>query len=715
MVTMTQPRKSKEADRKAAARRPGRTAIIRPLTNRQKALRANLERSDEGWLRYFFPYPPFGFWYEFTQQQQAMIAAIGHAIRHGGDQAIAASRGEGKTQIARRLALKYAVQGSISFAVLFAATATDASDSLQAIRGDIEDNDLLAELYPEVCDPVLALEGIAQKASSLLCSGVRFDNGKEFVEVPCKFVWCGHELWLPNVPGSPSAGAIIATRGLDSAVRGLNKKGRRPDVAIIDDPDTEDTARSEEQAKKLEERIDRAIGGLGGQQRGIARVMLTTLQNRRCVSYRFTDPMAKPTWRGKRFRFLEKPPARLDMWDEYAQIVQQNLQSRTDEGECADPFCRGAHRFYLENRDAMETGAVVANPHRFDPADLGDGTQLEVSALQRYFNMVARIGQEAVSTEYDNDPPEEEMQAVSNLTPHRIQRQVSGTPRRQIPANCTIITQGIDVRKIALHWTVRAWRPEHDGKAWTGYTIDYGITEVIGSQNASDAGVDAAIIRALRDRREYVQDNPYHTASGEILPVAYTLVDSGWRTEAIYQACDDIGDGWYPAIGHGKSAGCATTNFYSPVASNQTKLIGWRYFLAMRPNGSGWLVHMDADHWKSFEHDRWMTDPEKTGGLLIWGETSGNPDRMSADEKGHHSYARHICAESEVEEPDKQGVMKRYWKAKSDNNHWLDASYRCDVAAAMAGVRMFGMPINEATDDDTEETGQPLVNLNAIR
>ena len=86
---------------------------------------------------------------------------------------------------------------------------------------------------------------------------------------------------------------------------------------------------------------------------------------------------------------------------------------------------------------------------------------------------------------------------------------------------------------------------------------------------------------------------------------------------------------------------------------------------------------------------------------------------MSVDEKGHHSYARHICAESEVEEPDKQGVMKRYWKSKSDNNHWLDASYRCDVAAAMAGVRCAGMPLAMADEDEGDQG--PIVDFGAKR
>ena len=47
-------------------------------------------------------------------------------------------------------------------------------------------------------------------------------------------------------PGQPSlgSGAVITTRGLDSAIRGVLVGTKRPDLVIIDDPETRDSARS---------------------------------------------------------------------------------------------------------------------------------------------------------------------------------------------------------------------------------------------------------------------------------------------------------------------------------------------------------------------------------------------------------------------------------------------------------------------------------------
>jgi hypothetical protein len=142
-------------------------------------------------------------------------------------------------------------------------------------------------------------------------------------------------------------------------------------------------------------------------------------------------------------------------------------------------------------------------------------------------------------------------------------------------------------------------------------------------------------------------------------------------------------------MGFGKSNGCVQASFACPIKSSPDKKVGDRWFLSRRPKGT-WLVCMDADFWKSWEHDRWMSDPQKAGALVLFGTPSDN-DRLSDDQKKHLAYAKHLTSETEVEEVIR-GSLKRHWKAKSDNNHWLDASYMCDVAASMKGVRLVRNP-----------------------
>jgi hypothetical protein len=658
--------RDRDARRKRDVRATAKEVFISVCEDRDR--RERLEGSDTEWLRHYFPDL---FWYEFTLQQREMIDAIRNAIVDGGDQALAASRGEGKTKIFERMLLKYTLAGKIKCSVLFAATGSLAQDSLQSIMHEVETNDGLHADYPEVCVPVRALEHTPNRAHYQLVTGKRHDDGEPYVALPSRFSWCGQEIVLPNVPGSPAAGAIIATRGLDSAVRGFNKRNRRVDVAGIDDPDTEETVNNEEQAAKLEKRIDRAIAGLGGQQRSVARVMLTTLQNRICCSYRFTDPKQKPSWKGKRFRFLVKPPERTDLWEEYVQLRQADWHQETDY----------ARAFYAERRTIMDAGAEVANPHRH--------TAQQLSALQFYYDQVARTDAASVSSEYDNDPPEETGLVESGITPHRIQKQVSGYPRKVIPPGCTVLTQGIDVRKVALHWVVRAWRP--DG---TGFVIDYGVHEVHGTVYGSDEGLDVALKRAILARIEATKETEYVTTDGKPMPVELTLVDAGFRTQAVYGACAEVGLGVKPIMGFGKSSGCTQANFSDVQRRSQDRKPGDGWFLSRR--GRVWLVCADTDRWKAWEHDRWMTATDKPGSLQLFGEPSPKPDRLSADEKAHHSYARHLCNEIEIEEPYKDTIRRR-WKAKSDNTHWLDASYYSSVAANILGIRLIGAVVAKAT------------------
>ncbi len=676
MPSVKTTERQRQAERQRARRNAARIVQIPRCDNRRR--RQRFEADDAAWLRWYCDDPCWPqrarFWYDFTSQQLEMIAAIREAIVNGGDQSIAASRGEGKTKLFERTLLKHVLCGAVSFAVLFGATGSNAEDSLDSIKHTLETGERLRADYPEVCVPIAALENTPNRAHYQVVSGKRHDNGKPYKDAPSLFSWCGREIILPRVPGSPSAGAIIATRGLDAAVRGLNKFSSRVDVAAIDDPDTEETVNNPEQATKLENRIDMAIAGLGGQQRSVARVMLTTLQRRECVSAKFTDPKQKPSWKGRRFRFLVTPPNRADLWEEYIELRQLDFQGD-------DPQARRSHAWYLDRRELMDAGAVVANPNRFNGESLPDGSQVEVCALQRYYNEVARIGQVAVSTEYDNDPPEESGPQESGISARRIQRQVSGFARRVVPPYCTHVVQAIDVRKIALHFVVRAFRD--DG---TGYTIDYGVQEVRGTTQGSDEGLDEAIKRALSDRRELVETEPYCDAEGNRHDPEVTLVDAGWRTEAIYAWCLDNGQQHFkPAMGFGRSAGCTSASFREPTKTQTDKRMGQRWFLSKRPRGV-WLVCTDADHWKSFEHDRWMRDPNKPGALLLYGHgDEEHPERMSDDQKKHFSYAKHLTAEAEVEEV-VAGKLKRYWKSKSDSNHYFDASYMTDVAATMVGV-----------------------------
>jgi hypothetical protein len=675
---MSDESREKDAARKREERLKQQTIVIPPCANRRR--RKRLEKNDEAWLMYYFgPGCELEdvFTYKFTSQQREMITAISESLDYGLDQAIAASRGEGKSTITERLVLKKHLEGKVDFSVILQATGPLANGSIDSIKHTIEHNPLLQADYPEVCVPVLALEGAPQRAQTQKVVGTRYDTGKPFARVSSKFTWSGDELIFPDVPGSPSARSIITAKGLESAVRGLRKRGKRPKLAVIDDPDTEETATSKEQSEKLEKRIDAALGLLGGQKRKVGRVIITTIPSEISASFRYTDPKIKPSFRGKRFRFLIKKPDRLDLWEDYVQMWKEDNESGTD------PFCRRSFKFYLANKNEMDRGHLVSNPNRFDDSLTPDGTPLEVSALQRYYNTVANLGEKYTLTELDNDPPKETAIVDTGLVPRRIQTKVNGYDRCIVPPGVILLTQGIDCRKSALHWVIRAWMA--DG---TGFTINYGVHEVRGTVHGSDDGVDIAIRRAILERIEATQNTQYvrHQNENEFLQVDLTLVDAAYQTDAVYGACFEAGAGLMPVMGFGKSAGCTQANFHDVQRKTTDKRPGDGWFLSRK--GKLWLVCADADRWKQWEHNRWLTPEDQPGCMTIFGQRSDNPDRLSQDSRDHHSYSRHICNEKEIEKQFKDGTVKRVWDQKSDNNHWLDASYYSDVAGSMRGIKI---------------------------
>ena len=76
------------------------------------------------------------------------------------------------------------------------------------------------------------------------------------------------------------------------------------------------------------------------------------------------------------------------MWDEYARLRSDSYARGGDGSEATE--------FYRRNRQAMDAGARVAWPDRYEPG--------EVSAVQHVMNLRADRGEAAFCAEYQNEP-----------------------------------------------------------------------------------------------------------------------------------------------------------------------------------------------------------------------------------------------------------------------------------------------------------------------
>ena len=264
------------------------------------------------------------------------------STHEGGQYAVAMPRGSGKTTLGEVEVIRAVVYGFRRFVVLLQATEPLAARSLRKIQRELETNPLLAEDFPEVCYPIQALERIHNRA-----------NGQTLDGTPTRIEWNAHSITLPTVKGSPSSGSVIWVCGITGAVRGLSANTPdgeviRPDLVLIDNAQTRESAKSLAQTAEREMTIAGDVLGLAGPGVQISAMMLCTVIYPGDLSERHLDNEKNPDWQGTRTKMLEAFPRRLDMWDQYAEIRLQAIRTRAGVGEAND--------FYIANRAAMDEG-----------------------------------------------------------------------------------------------------------------------------------------------------------------------------------------------------------------------------------------------------------------------------------------------------------------------------------------------------------------------
>ena len=199
-------------------------------------------------------YFPLTFHLAWSPDHLKVIARIEEAVLKGGLFAMATPRGFGKTlsEIACLWAVLYGHRDFIARS----APMSHAMDMLESIKTELDGNELLTADFPEVCLPVQALDGIANRCSGQLYQEERTHIGwtaKDIVLPTLKPVgWLDNPLLRPFVDEegfSLASGAIVKVAGITGRIRGMKYKradgqSARPSLVVIDDPQTDESARS---------------------------------------------------------------------------------------------------------------------------------------------------------------------------------------------------------------------------------------------------------------------------------------------------------------------------------------------------------------------------------------------------------------------------------------------------------------------------------------
>ncbi len=624
-------------------------------------------------FRYFCEeYFPEVFYLPWSDDHDKVIDKIERAVLNGGLFAVAMPRGSGKTVLMQMACLWSALIGATPFVCLIAASAERAKDLLENIKVWLETNDRLHEDFPEVTLPIRALERIVHR-----------QKGQKYNGEATRIEWLSDKIILPTIPGSKASGVVISCSGMKgSDIRGQNHaradgKVVRPQLVMVDDPQTTESAWSHSQSQRREAILAGDVLGMAGPGKKIAGLMACTVIRPDDMADNILDRDKHPDWQGERTKMVYSFPSNEKLWAKYSEIRADSLRNDGDGSE--------ATAFYREHREAMDKGSRVAWPERHNVDEL--------SALQHAMNLKFR-DEAAFFAEYQNEPIVE-TEGEEMLTAEEIAAKTNGYRRGEIPLGVNYLTAFIDVQQKALYWLLVGWEEN-----FSGYVLDYGtwpdqkrrfftlrdIRETL-QLAKPDAGLEGQIYHGLENLTRQLMGRTFRREDGAELHIDRCVIDANWgqSTDVVYQFCRQSEFSARILPSHGRYVGASSMPF-SEYRRKRGDRVGhhWRI-----PNVQGRrqtrYVLIDTNYWKSFVQQRLGVAMGDPGCLSLFGH----------EEKDQQLLADHLTAEFRVKTI-ARGRAVDEWKlrASKPDNHWLDCLVGCAVAASIQGATLTGMELN---------------------
>lgn len=652
----------KEAARQRAAdaSSSGRDIGDLPLVTDQKR-KMSCKNDLKKFLETYFPKK---FCMSWSEDHIIVINKIEQAVTRGGLFALAMPRGTGKTSICERAAIWAVAYGHRRYVALIGATEEAACGNLDEIKMEFECNDLLMEDFPEICFPIRKLDGIANRCNGQTCNGRR-----------TRITWTDGEIVLPSISDAPSAGTVIQVRGITGRLRGMKAalpsgESLRPELVIIDDPQTDESAASPEQNRKRIRILSSAILGLGGPGVKIAGVMPCTVIRPGDMADEILNRDKHPEWNGERRKLMTSMPENMTLWNKYAEIWADSLRT--------DGTIVAATDFYCRNQTDMDAGAHVSWPARFEPG--------EISGIQYAMNLLIR-DKDAFYSEYQNEPVPDDDGDVEKISTDDVWNRMNHRQRGEIPEEAEHITMFIDVQGKILFWIIVAFAED-----FTSWVIDYGAypeqhrryfslrdVNPTFQQVYPNAGLEGAIFGALGDLTNMFLSRAYTRTDGAVMYIHKCVIDSAWgtSTKTVYRFCKESPHARILIPSKGRGITAAQKPFSDYRAEFGARLgFNWRIFRI--GNSSTRLFEYDTNFWKSFFRTRLLSAVGDPGSLTVFG----------SDKEMHRMLAEHWS--SEVSTPTSGGGRKvDIWKLiPGRENHWLDGIVGCMAAASTLGCEL---------------------------
>ena len=631
-------------------------------------------------------YFPAMFDMEWSADHLRILPKTEVIVDAGGKKAIAMPRGSGKTVVCLSTVLRALLSGKHPYAFYIGATVKKQEEGMSWFKSVLLTNDLLLEDFPEVCYPIRKMNGEPRRCLGQTSNGLN-----------TKIKWSPNQIVFPIIKGSPLSGFSIAVSSMESAVRGgfiLLPDGRmpRPSLAVVDDPQTDESAVSQGPGSQTEKRlltIRRAIQGLAGPNGRISMFIPCTVIERGDLADQILDRKKFPDFHGERTKRLYSWPTNMKLWDQYRDI-REDCQRADEPPTAATEFYRarmcqqgrkldapGACAACQHKDGCMDCGAVIDWAARLDNKPEMPEEYRNISSLQAAMHSLYEYGPAGFASEFQNEPLQSET-AARLPSAEEIMAKANGYPRGLVPAKALHLTSFIDVGDDYLFWLVAGWAAD-----FTGWVLDYGTFPDQGS-DFSKASVrramatlypgtakDGAILAGIQELAKTLLSRQFPQEGGPPQQIGLCLVDTGYKPDAVHAAIRLVGRPTIrPSRGRGITAGKTQFEDYK---KDRCREIGHHWWVPKESAQS--VIHIDTNFYKTFTHARIATAMGDPGALTLFGKPSD-----------HKLLAAHILAEYYTLPSTERGVAIQEWHQHvGQDNEGFDALVGAAVAAAKLG------------------------------
>ncbi len=245
--------------------------------------------------------------------------------------AIAAPRDFGKSTMITLAYIIYLIcYAKEQFIVVISNTASQAEKILDNVRSELTENELLLKDFPEIFEA----------------------DGK-----PKPPRWKENDIITRN-------NIEILALGYGQQIRGRKHRNYRPSLIILDDLEDGENTFSSDAKEKMQKWLEGSVLKAGSNASNF--LFIGTVHNSFSLLGEYTNSEKQPAWKGERYKAMIEFPKNMNLWEKCWKI---RIGKELYNGAKGQP---AAMQYYQDNKAAMDEGAVILWPQKWDLYKLMD-------------------------------------------------------------------------------------------------------------------------------------------------------------------------------------------------------------------------------------------------------------------------------------------------------------------------------------------------------